>query len=550
VLKRGPRIAGAGRPPSGLRVRAIDSRLLWSPHAPSPHARRSRRPTGGSDLSSYASGAQRIADAGARLGESVENLGKATYQTGRQQAMTEAVNANAFIHGRLIEARERYRNDPDHATLAQRWNDEAGQIVDDGLSQISDDGLREHVRAKLAVPLAQESAAIEQQAFHGSAAAHAASREKYLRNLVQHSSLDPGDSLFAGGVDSLHAAIDDAAARGFLTPEQAAEEKRRDALELLSGEYARMSRADPQRAIRELETPGSGHPLLPQLPQTVKDSLIARAREQQVNGVKDAEHAALRRAQDSERASDQSESEIVADLTSGRPTLTRAGIADNPLLTKTARARMLALEERTAAPDPDETASNSAARGLLDRIRLRDGDPSRIASPGAVYDAYIGGKLNREDFDFVRKELAARQTPDEAPLLARKQAFLKSVAPAIDGSDPLIGDIDQLGRAKMYLLERDLDRTVGQYAKAGKDPLDLFDPAKPDYAGKPEALERYRTTVREALEDNARRLQPASGAAAAPPPVPPRTPGESPADYLLRTGAPLPQARPHVPVSR
>ena len=59
---------------------------------------------------------------------------------------------------RLIEARERYRNDPDYATLAQRWSEDAGKIVEDGLSKISNEGLREHVRSKLAVPLAQESA--------------------------------------------------------------------------------------------------------------------------------------------------------------------------------------------------------------------------------------------------------------------------------------------------------------------------------------------------------------------------------------------------------
>jgi hypothetical protein len=515
------------------------------------------RPVGGYDLTSYASGAQRLADAGARLGEAVEDVGKAAYKTGRQQAMTEAVNANAFIHGRLIEARERYRNDPDHATLSQRWSDEAGKIVDDGLSQISDDGLREHVRAKLAVPLAQENAAIANQAFRGAAAAHAASREKYLRNLVQHSSLDPDDGLYAGGVSSLHSAIDDAVARGFLTPEEAAGEKRRDALELLAGEYARMSRADPQRAIRELETPGGGHPLLPQLPPDIKESLIARAREQQVNNAKDAGHAALRRAQDGERTSDQAENEIAAHLLSDKPALTRADIVDNPVLTKSARARMLALEDRITAPDPDETASNSIARGLLDRIRLRDGDPSRIASSGAIYDAYNAGKLNRYDFDFVRKELSARQSPADASLLTRKQAFLKGVAPAIDSSDPLIGDIDQLGRSKMYLLERDLDRRISAYAKAGKDPLDLFDPAKPDYAGKPGELDRYRTTVQEALEEMARRLQPAAqgnsaqgAATAAPPSMPPRLPGEAPADYLLRTGAPLPLGKPHVPISR
>jgi hypothetical protein len=510
------------------------------------------RPVGGYDISPYASGAQQMAEAGTRVGQAIEDVGKATYKAGRQQAITEAINANAFIHGRLIEARERYRNDPDHATLGQRWNDEAGKIVDDGLAQISDEGLREHVRARLAVPLAQESAAIEDQAFRGAAAAHAASRERYLRNLVQHSSLDPGDTLFAGGVDSLHSAIDDAVARKFLTPEQAADEKRRDALELLAGEYARMSRVDPQRAIGELEAPGSGHPLLPQLGQELKDSLIAHAREQQANDIKDADRAALRRAQENERASDEAESEIVANLLSDKPTLTRADISANQNLTGTARSRMLALEDRATARDPDETASNVAARGLLDRIRLRDGDPDRIASPREIYDAYIDGKLNRDDFNFVRREFSTRQTPADAPLLARKQAFLKSVAPAIDLSDPLIGDIDRLGRAKMYLLERDLDRKIGQHLKAGKDPLDLFDPSRPDYAGKPEALDRYRTTAREDLEESARRIAPAavSGDAAASQSVPPRLKGETPAEYLSRTGAALPQGRTHVPLSR
>jgi hypothetical protein len=134
------------------------------------------RPVGGYDLSSYASGAQKMTDAGARLGEAVADVGKAVYKAGREQATTEAVNANAFIHARLIEARERYRNDPDYATLGQRWNDESGKIVDDGLAQISDPSLREHVRVQLAAPLAQQNAAIQNQAFRGAAAAHAASR--------------------------------------------------------------------------------------------------------------------------------------------------------------------------------------------------------------------------------------------------------------------------------------------------------------------------------------------------------------------------------------
>jgi hypothetical protein len=506
------------------------------------------RPVGSYDLSSYASGAREIANAGAQFGQAIGDIGNATYKIGRQQAVTEAINANAFIHARLIEARERYRNDPDYTTLPQRWNEEAGKIVEDGLSQISNEGLREHVRSKLAVPLAQENAAIQNQAFRGAADAHAASRGRYLGNLVQHITMDPNDSLVTGGVDSLHSAIDDAVARGFLTPDQALEEKRRTALALTAGQYARMSRVDPTRAMRELES-GEGHPLLAQLPQPLKDALVQQARQQQANNLKDAEHAALRREHESQRASDEAENEIVVNLMSEKPTLTRAAISGDQRLTQTARAYMLALEDRAAAPDPDATTSNVAARGLLDRIRLRDGDPNKIASLGQIYDAYIGGKLGKDDFNFARKEFLAKQTPADALLLAHKQAFLKGVAPAIDRSDPLIGEIDQLGRAKMYLLERDIDRKVGQYIKDGKDPHDLFDRSKPDYVGKPELLERYRTTVPEALEENARqRSTTVSGASAQS--VPQRLNGETPSEYLKRMNAALPDIKVHVPVSR
>src|SRR5579871_317439 len=510
------------------------------------------RPIGGYDVSPLARGAQQIADAGARLGEVAEDIGKATYRISRQQAMTEAVNANAFIHGRLIEARERYRNDPDYATLPQRWSEEAGKIVEDGLSQISNEGLREHVRGKLAVSLAQETAAIQNQAFRGAANAHAASRDRYLHNLVQHISLDPNDPLLTGGVDSLHSAIDDAVARGFLTPEQAVEEKRRDALALCAGQYTRMSRIDPARAIQELGSGDGGHPLLAQLPQQLKDSLIRQAQEQQANDLKDAEHAALRRAQEVRRASDQAEVGIVANLTSEKPTLTRADISGDQRLTPAAKAYMLALQDRAAAPDPDAVNSNATARQLLDRIRLRDWDPDKITTLDPIYDAYISGKLNGDDFNFIRKEFFRQHTPEGASLLAQKQAFLKSIAPTIDRSDPLIGEIDKLGRSKMYLLERDVDRKIDQYVKDGKDPSDLFDRSKSDYVGKPESLERYQTTAREALEDHVHQLRSAvvPNVTGAPPSTPQRLSGETPSDYLKRMNAALPEVKVHVPVSR
>jgi hypothetical protein len=250
------------------------------------------RPIGRYDVSPYARGAQQIADAGAHVGQAVEDVGQATYKLSRQQALTQAINAQAFIHGRLIEARARYRSDPDFATLAQRYGDESRNIVDEGLSQISDDSLREHVRSTLAVPLAQENAAIQDQAFRGAADAHAASRQRYRDNLVAHATLDPNDALLAGGVKSLHAAIDDAVTRNFITPDQAAEEKRRAALALCVGGYARMARDDPGRAIQELETGTDAHPLVKMCPPETKAALIAQANTKLATNRIDAQDAA------------------------------------------------------------------------------------------------------------------------------------------------------------------------------------------------------------------------------------------------------------------
>ena len=171
-------------------------------------------------------GAQQIVDAGARFGHSIEDAGKATstrLQSG-QRVLTEATVAGTYIHGRLLSARDRFQNDPDYATLPQRWQDEASTIVGNGLSLVSNDHLRARVGEDVAPALRQEHAAIQDQAFRGAADAHAANREGFLQHVVQHVTLNPNDATTTGAIDSYHANVDDAVTRGYLTPEQAAAE--------------------------------------------------------------------------------------------------------------------------------------------------------------------------------------------------------------------------------------------------------------------------------------------------------------------------------------
>src|SRR6202035_4112082 len=124
----------------------------------------------------------------------------------------------------------------------------------------------QHVRSTLEVPLAQERAAISDQAFRGAAEDHAASRDKYLGCLVQNITLNPNDALLDGGINAYHSAIDNAVQHGYLTPEDALAEKRHAALELCAAHYSLLGRVDPARALDELESGNSAHPLAQFLP--------------------------------------------------------------------------------------------------------------------------------------------------------------------------------------------------------------------------------------------------------------------------------------------
>jgi hypothetical protein len=105
-------------------------------------------------------------------------------------------------------------------------------------------------------------------------------------------------------------------------------------------------------------------------------------------------------------------------------------------------------------------------------------------------------------------------------------------------SDAAVGKIDQNGRRQLYLLERDLDQRIDQLGSAGRNPVDLFDPSKPDYVGSNKALSVYRTSLQQRMAERvAPRIAVFTDGAPSDRPknIPPREPGETAEDYLRRT---------------
>jgi hypothetical protein len=104
--------------------------------------------------------------------------------------------------------------------------------------------------------------------------------------------------------------------------------------------------------------------------------------------------------------------------------------------------------------------------------------PDHIVDPAEILDAYNRGEIGKSDYDFLNKQLTEMSTPEGAQLAAQKRAFVRDFKPLVDPNSP---DVEAIGIDQTYQLERALDRRIERMRTAGKDPSDLFDPAKPDY---------------------------------------------------------------------
>jgi len=281
-------------------------------------------------------------------------------------------------------------------------------------------------------------------------------------------------------------------------------------------------------------------------------ALSANARQQMRADRADENNTRVLQEREAAKASDKRETEYLQKLYSDDPKelsqVSTKAVVNDPTLSRTAKERMIGVINREFKPETAAQASNTNAMGYLDRLRRPEGDPDRIDSLEPLYKARIDGKLNKTDFEMLRKEFAEVRTPEGERLTTRKTAFMNAVKSSITGSNPLMGKIDKDGDLNSYRLMVDLDTKIAEYKKAGKNPYDLLDPSKPDYMGRPEALQPYQKTLQESIRGQAAKLSSGSKNLTGPgttitgievtnaPAISPRKPGESPADYLKRTG--------------
>lgn len=216
-----------------------------------------------------------------------------------------------------------------------------------------------------------------------------------------------------------------------------------------------------------------------------------------------------------QQASDATEDKVIADAmgTGSNPKITATQISDpnGPYkeLVPSAKLRMIAFVNRADKPDPAAAVSHQLAINLVGDIRA-----GKITDMAPIYDAYAKqdadghpAGLTNGDFNFVQTQFKERQTDDGQRLDQTIGKFFAAVKQSIDKSNPLQGGLDMTGGALFFKLQQDVAAKVAEYRKAGKNPYDLLDPSKPDYVGKPEALDPYQHSILESMAEVTARME-------------------------------------------
>jgi hypothetical protein len=179
--------------------------------------------------------------------------------------------------------------------------------------------------------------------------------------------------------------------------------------------------------------------------------------------------------------------------------LTATEVVNGNVLDWRQKNQWLAMIQRAEKPDPLSQVSHDTTMQLFDAIRAPDGDPRKITAIQPIDDSFIGGNLTRGDHDWLVKAFKDQTTDDGMKLGKQEADFLASVKPLLDKSNPLAGKLDPLGTQQMYSFMQMVRRKEDEYRQAGKNPYDLFDPSKPDYLGKPEALQPFQRTLQDSV---------------------------------------------------
>lgn len=200
------------------------------------------------------------------------------------------------------------------------------------------------------------------------------------------------------------------------------------------------------------------------------------------------------------RVSKQAQDKYFAKLGQGATDPLAKEIMLDDTLTPEDKRSMLSVVERSSQAAPLSEVSHATSTSLFARIHLPDGHPDKIIDENAINQEFIAGRLNDSDRDSLRKEVADARTPEGDMLGKRMNDFFNAIEPQVNPKGIFGLPSDPTGGEQMYRFQDMVRRKVQEYRSAKRDPFTLFDPASPDYLGKPETVKSYSKSLPEQMQ--------------------------------------------------
>ena len=164
---------------------------------------------------------------------------------------------------------------------------------------------------------------------------------------------------------------------------------------------------------------------------------------------------------------------------------------------------------------------------LWTQINLPEDDPQKLVDPTALYN-YVGKGLSLSDM----KQLKDFINDKGGPTYELRKSFLSQAKSRISGSNPMMGIADPEGDQQFYAFMSTFQQSLADGQKEGKSLSQMLNPQSKDYVGW--TIDKYARNSQQRMNAAAniikQNAQPAGIKAE------PRKQGESPADYLKRTG--------------
>jgi|GEM_PF-5020776 len=205
----------------------------------------------------------------------------------------------------------------------------------------------------------------------------------------------------------------------------------------------------------------------------------------------DQEHARQLHEQQLHDASQARANEIIADLSSGHPTLTAAQIGSDPALLPDTRRALLDMYQRFAVKQSGSDVAEAtqtygpAFWSLYKRVTAPPGDPTRITDQAEIMrHAGPGGDLTLKGVDALSKIIAGRGTPEAAAWTEMERQFFRTAHGEISGADDGLHIKDPRGEELYLKFMAQALPAIEKARAAGKTPSDIFDPNSPNYIGK------------------------------------------------------------------